>query len=145
MNKVLAKNLYKALKKVQIRGFSKTPILNHVRFDFANGELLITTTNLEKVLQEKASCILEEEWSTCMPMVTNVDISETRRPKLHKFYPLVDFAKVHAEYEDVLLFSFDEKSQTITVQVQGEHSEFKFKCMDVSEFPVWKSAEAETI
>lgn len=141
MNKVLAGNLYKALKKVKITTISKTPVLNHARLDFADGELLITSTNLEKTFQEKVSCILEEEWSTCVNMVNRVDVSDTRVPRWYKFYPFIDFAKVHAEYKDVLLFSFDEKVQIMTVQVRGEKSKFEFKCIDVAEFPVWKPLE----
>lgn len=135
MNKLLSVNLYKALKEVKITKISKIPILNHAKIEFVNGELLITATDLENILKSRCSCILEEEWTTCVPMQSKIDVSTTYKPHWNKIYSFLDFIKVCAEYEDVLEFTFEPKIQVITIKVVGERSTTIFKCMDAMEFP----------
>lgn len=136
MNKVLAVNLYKALKKVKKTKMSTLPILNHAKMEFSKGELTVTTTDLENPVQEKVSCILNEEWVTCVNMITRCDTSNTYKSHWQKFYPFLDFVKLHAEYNDVLEFTFNPGIQMMYVKIQGERSQAEFKCMDAQEFPV---------
>lgn len=133
MNRVLATDLYKALKKVKITKISASPILNHARIEFINGELLLTSTDLENTFESKCACILEEEWATCVPM--------QGKKNNYKVYPFLDFIKVCAGYNDLLAFTFDPKIQVITIKVVGERSITTFKCMDSVEFPQTKTIE----
>lgn len=141
MNKVLAVNLYKALKNVKRTKISSLPVLNHAKMQFTNGELIVTTTDLENPVQEKVSCILNEEWSTCVLMVHKVETGHDENGythkigKTYKYYPFLDFVKLHAEYQDVLEFTFNPEVQIMTVRVQGERNTTEFKCMDALEFP----------
>ena len=139
MNKVLSENLYKALKEVKQTKISKyVPVYNHAKLEFTNGELLITTINPEtkESSQVRCPCILEEEFSTCVPMQSKIDVSNTYRPVWHKVYPFMDFVKVCAEYKDVLEFTFNPQIQTLTIKVQGERSYTEFKCIDAQEFTI---------
>ena len=144
MNKVLAVNLHKALKQVKITEVSESPILNHAKFEFSNGRLKITTTDLQEVYTAECSCILNEEWATCVPMVhkckTGHDSKGNTSYRSHtfKYYPFLDFVGICAEYKDVLEFTFDPTMQIMTVKVQGERSTTTFKCLDIQEFPAVK-------
>jgi DNA polymerase III sliding clamp (beta) subunit (PCNA family) len=144
MNRVLAENLYKALKEVKRTKTHTLPILNHAKLEFTNGELIITSTDLEKSLQSKCPSIMEEEWTTCVPMVHEVETQHDKngnaryyydKGHIFKYYPFLDFVKVCAEYKDVLEFTFNPQTQTVTIKIQGERSNTEFKCMDAQEFP----------
>lgn len=141
MNKVLAVNLYNALKQVKRTKMHTLPVLNHALLQFREGELVITSTDLNDTLRAKCSCILNEEWETCVNMITwwedkNWDrINKRWKKESHKYYPFLDFAKIHAEYNDVLEFTFNYTIQTMTIKVQGERSIAEFKCLDAQEFP----------
>lgn len=139
MNKVLSENLYKALKEVKItKIYQSLPILNYARLEFKDGWLIVTTSDLENTYTAKCSCIMEEEYSTCVPMVheiTGYFTVNSRKKSTRKFYPFLDFLKVCAEYKDVLELSFNPKVQILTVKVQGERSITEFKCLDAVEFP----------
>ena len=135
MNRVLATNLYKSLKEVKRTKIHSLPVLNYAKLEFTNGELIITSTDLEKPLQSKCPSIMEEEWSTCVPMQTKIDVSNTYRPVYHKVYPFMDFVKVCAEYEDVLELTFNPQIQVLTIKIRGERSITEFKCIDAEEFP----------
>jgi len=136
MNKTLSENLYEGLKKVKITKVNKyLPVLNYAKLEFSNGELTITTTDLENSYIAKVPCIMNDEFSTCVPMQTRIDVSKTRCPVYHKIYPFMDFIEVCAEYRDVLEFTFDPKIQILTIKVQGERSITEFKCIDAEEFP----------
>jgi hypothetical protein len=138
MNRILSENLYKALKQVKQTKIHKTlHFMNFEKLEFSNGELTITTLDADtfEPSQVKCSCIMEEEWSTCVPMQKKIDVSDTRRPVWHKVYPFMDFIKVVAEYKDVLEFTFDPKIQTLKIKIQGERSVTEFKCIDAQEFP----------
>lgn len=135
MNRVLAKNLYRALKEVKNTKIVKIPILNHAKLEFVNGELLLTSTDLDTTKYSKCSCILEEEWTTCVPMQSKIDVSNTHKPRWNKTYPFMDFIKVCAEYDDVLEFTFNPEIQVVTIKVKGERSITEFKCIDAEEFP----------
>ena len=130
MNKILSENLYEGLKKVKITKVNKyLPVLNCAKLEFSNGELTITTTDLENSYIAKVPCItMNDEFSTCVPMQTRINVSKTR-------YRFMDFIKVCAEYRDVLEFTFDPKIQILTIKVQGERSITEFKCIDAEEFP----------
>ena len=78
---------------------------------------------------------MEEEWSTYVPMQSEIDVSNTYRPVWHKVYPFMDFVEVCAEYEDVLELTFNPQIQILTIKVQGERSITEFKCIDAQEFP----------
>lgn len=141
MNKILAVNLYKSLKEVKRTKMSTLPILNHIKMQFTNGELVITSTDLETSSQAKCPAIMNEEWETCVNMIVKCDTSNTIVAHWHKFYPFLDFVKLHAEYEDVLEFTFNPDIQMMYIKIQGERSQAEFKCMDAMEFP----AIAETL
>jgi len=136
MNTVLSVDLYNALKKVKITKISKIPVLNHVHLEFINGELLLTSTDLENTKKSKCPCCIEEEWSTCLPMQSKIDVSTTYKPVWHKVYTFMDFVEVCAEYKDILEFTFEPKIQTVTIKVRGERNTSTFKCIDSLEFPV---------
>ena len=143
MNVVLAENLYQALKQVKRTNIHALPVLNHVKMEFTNGELYLTTTNLDKPLQSKCACRINEEWSTCVLMVHKIEevigyMAGYGVPiyAKHKAYPFFDFVKLHAEYKDVLLMEFIPETQMLIISVQGERSKSEFKCLDAMEFPV---------
>lgn len=141
MNRVLATNLYKALKEIKQTQIHKTlPVLNYAKLEFTDGELVITSTNLEEFKVSKCPAIMNDEWSTCVLMVNNYTWWEPRLyswSKEHhcKGYPFLEFVKLHAEYEDVLELTFNPNIQILTVKVQGERSVTEFKCLDAQEFP----------
>lgn len=137
MNRLLSENLYKALKKVKQTKIHKyIPVNNYAKLEFKNGELVITTLNIDtnELSEVKCPCILEEEWSTCVPMQSKIDVSNTYRPIWHKVYPFMDFIEVCAEYKDVLEFTFNPEIQILTIKVQGERNKTEFKCIDTIEF-----------
>lgn len=125
MNRVLAENLYAALKQVKRTSIHSLPVLNYIRLRFFYGELHLTTTDLENFLTAKCACQLNEEWATCVPMVHRV----TRRT----FYPFIDYIKVMMGCADVLDLSFDPSIQILTVSAGTSRAEFK--CLDAQEFP----------
>lgn len=141
MNKVLAVNLYKTLKEVKRTKMSSLPILNHAKMQFTNGELIVTSTDLETALQAKCPAIMNEEWETCVNMVHKIETGHDENGYTHKigntykYYPFLDFVKLHAEYQDVLELTFNPEIQMMTIKVQGERSTSEFKCMDALEFP----------
>ena len=141
MNKVLAVNLHKAFKQVKITQVSDSPILNHAKFEFSNGWLVITTADLQKSYQTQCPCILDEEWATGVLMVHEITACfgvNNRKKSTRKFYPFFDFISLAAQYEDVLEFTFDPALQIMKVKVQGERSTTTFKCLDIQEFPAVK-------
>lgn len=135
-NKLLAENLYKALKEVKCTKVHSMPVLNHAKLDFSNGELTITTTDLENTITVKCTCRLNEEWSTCVPMV---NIYKELYPnksvkKSYKYYPFIDYIKVMAEDKAVLDFIFNPNVQILTIK--SGRSTTEFKCLDAMEFPM---------
>ncbi len=139
MNRVLSDKLYKSLKDVKISKPHKLPVLNYAKLEFLNGELIITTTDLEEIFISRVPCIVEEEFSTCVPMLIEVtgkwSYNCNSRKSTRKFYPFIGFVKVCAEYKDVLEFSFNAGTQILTIKVQGERSVTEFKCIHTDKFP----------
>lgn len=137
-NKVLSEKLYKALKEVKITKIHSLPVLNHAKLEFFNGELTITTSDLDNYYTVKVPCIVNREFSTCVPMVHNYEKYSPYHSRVHhtcKAYPFMDFIRVCAEYKDVLEFEFNPQIQVLTIKVQGERSVTEFKCIDAMEFP----------
>lgn len=140
MNKLLAENLYKALKQVKRTKIHPLPVLNHAKLEFSNGELTITTTDLDEPITVKCPCILNEEWSTCVLMVHKCDVVigyyagyGTAKTANHKLYPFLDYIKVMAEDKAVLGFEFIENTETMIIT--SGRSRTEFKCLDALEFP----------
>lgn len=138
-NKVLAENLYKALKQVKRTKLYALPVLNHVRLAFVNGEIELTTTDLDTVSKSKCASIMNEEWSTCVPLMLRANThhdehgNQTRKEHKYKYYPFLDYVKVHAEYQDVLEMEFNPDLQILTITCGRSKTEFK--CLDAQEFP----------
>lgn len=146
MNRVLATNLYKALKEVKQTQISETlPVLNHAYLKFADGELMLATTDLKDHKVSHCPSIMNDEWSTCVLMVHKVETSHDAEGKplkgrfdtrSYKYYPFLDFVKLHAEYEDVLALDFNPQTQILTIKVERERCTAEFKCMSSEEFPI---------
>jgi hypothetical protein len=139
MNTVLAENLYKSLKAVKRTTIHSLPVLNYAKLEFSNGELLVTTTDLEKPITAKCAARVESEWSTCIPMVNKWTdkhwdkFKERWVTESHKYYPFHDFVKVMAEYQEVLELEFLPDVQILVIHCGKSRSEFK--CLDAMEFP----------
>ena len=137
MNTVLAENLYQAIKSVKQTEFSSLPVLNHVKIEFKEGWLHVTKTDLENTLQAKCAARVEQEFSTCVPMIVKVsyyDTSKKSAPKVtRKYYPFLDYLRVMAEYKEVLEIEFIENIQTLVIYCGKSKTEFR--CIDSSEFP----------
>lgn len=132
-NRILAVNLYNALKEVKYTKMHSLPILNHVLLDFSNGELHLTTTDLETKKESTAPCRMNEEFKVCINMITKCDVSNTYKPHWKKFYPFLDYIKLLAEWEEVLDFEYQENICTLVITHGRTRTEFK--CMDAREFP----------
>jgi DNA polymerase III sliding clamp (beta) subunit (PCNA family) len=139
MNTVLAENLYKSLKEVKRTTIHSLPVLNHAKLEFSNGELLVTTTDLEKPITAKCAARVESEWSTCVPMVHKCEVitgytcGRGEITAKHKLYPFLDYIKVMAEYKEVLELEFLPDIQILVIHCGKSRSEFK--CIDAMEFP----------
>jgi DNA polymerase III sliding clamp (beta) subunit (PCNA family) len=134
-NKILAENLFKSLKEVKRTKIHSLPVLNYALLDFSNGELHITTTDLEDTITVKCPCRLDEEFSTCVLMVHKVnDLYPNGRIKAsYKYYPFLDYIKVMAEDNAVLEFTFNPDVQILAIK--SGRSTTEFKCLDAMEFP----------
>lgn len=138
-NRILAKNLYKAVKAVKRTEIHSMPIINTVRLSFEEGQCKVTTVELTdsgfKAATETAPSIMNSEWAACLTMVHKVEVHPNGRYKgtKQKFYPFLDYLKIMAEYDEVLEMDFDPTIQTVTIKAGSSRS--TFKCIDAQEFP----------
>lgn len=128
MIRTLAVNLHKAARAVYLPAGKRgrtIPILAAVRLRFVNGEIELSSYDLDKgaTITETAPAVWDgETWETCIPMK-----------------PLRDWLAVVAKYKEVLTLQFDPSVQVIQFttdpRVTGTRSKTEFKCLDAREFP----------
>lgn len=138
MIKILASELYKAVKAVKRTDYSHMPVLNYALLKITDdGYLTVTTTNLEKPLTAKASCIWDEPLETCAPMIlkkkNKVGYNRSAKETLHTYYPFMDWLKVMAEYKELLVIEHDKRTENLTIKAGSSRT--TFKCIDAQEFP----------
>jgi hypothetical protein len=137
--KILANDLYKALKSVKITDYNKyLPVLNHVFFCVEDGCVHLFTTNLEDVRYARTGCISgNENWSTCVLMVSKYMNWKSQKNTFLKGYPLLDFIKICED--DLLEFNFEPETQLLKITGKNYHT--VFKCIVGEEFPLGSTLE----
>ena len=136
-NAVLAENLFRAVKEVKITKGSPLPILNHARLTVKDGQITITTTDLEKVYKASARARTEDPFETCIPMYLKTTCHPGGYGKGSKTittHPFFDWCKVMATCGyGILALEFNPSVQILTIR--AENSRTEFKCLDAREFP----------
>lgn len=121
MNRVLAKNAYKAARQVRQNKTRKLPILNHILlFQNANSLWMMSTDLTETLVSDSIPSIGADNFSTCVPMKS-----------------FIAWLRVVAAYKDVLILSFEPGIQVLTITASTDmgKSRTTFKCIDAEEFP----------
>jgi len=138
--RVLAENLYKAVKAVKRTKISTLPVLNYAWLRTEEGRLVVSTVDfITSPLTETCAARVNVDFSTCVPMVLETKVNHnkdgyfTSVEHKAKFYPFLDWLKVMQECEDVLDLYFDPSTQILTVK--ADKSTTEFKCLDAREFP----------
>lgn len=131
--RVLTENLYKAVKAVKRTELSSLPVLNYAWLRTENGNLSISTHDLEKPITERCAARVNKDFSTCILMVHKCEVWDNGKDRKLKFYPFLDYLKVMAEQEAVLDLFFDPALQILTIKAGTSKTEFK--CLDAQEFP----------
>lgn len=117
MNRILTTTLLQAVKEVYTRYNSKTlPVLNYVLIQEQEGRLMLASTDLTTFNTAHASAIIEDAFTTCVPMK-----------------PLRDWLAVTAKYTEIIELSFEARTQTLRIKADNTRAEFK--CIDAQEFP----------
>jgi hypothetical protein len=137
--RVLTENLYKAVKAVKRTELSSLPALNHAWLRTENGNLAISTHDLETPITAHCAARVNENFSTCVLMVHKMEVvtgyvyGGGEIVGKRKLYPLLDYLKVMAEQEPVLDLFFDPSLQLLTIKAGT--STTVFRCLDAQEFP----------
>lgn len=113
---VLTENMLKGAKIVKQKKRHPLPVLNHVHLYTDEGRLGMATSNGDKVTVHMVPARVDAEFETCAPLG-----------------PLTDWLRVTAEYDALLILTFDPRVQILTIQAGNTRAEFK--CIDAAEFP----------
>lgn len=132
--KIYAKELLGGLKKVKRTKVHSVPVLNHVLLTVEGHKTVLRTTDLETPLQAECESFTDDSFSVCVPMVNVVEDRYSNKKSTHKYYPLFDLIKIHAETNDLLNLQYI--PETCMLIITTRRSKSTIKCKDSSEFPI---------
>ena len=128
MTTVLCTNLFEAARKVKRtlpKNLKSLPVLSCIHLYHHDGNLGLTTTDLEKPLTEYVPARIDgDEWETCVGMKPFLDWLRVT---------VVSSKEIRQGVSDQINLTLDASTQILKIKAGNTRAEFK--CIDALEFP----------